>query len=358
MEYFNSLGNRLIIGKEIGKGGAARVYADSTDPNVAIKIFHDFIIQKEKNLLLRLKKLYELSQIVDFSIKIGPHSKYLGSFPKDLVMNSSKQVVGYQMERIQNGIDLSEIVEGRNITTAFQSIKIKKKDDKLYNQFISQFLYDPQSTIYNRFLLCRNLALAFSKMYPPKSKNGTKIDLRMLNFDVKPQNILVYTLSISGKSAIVPYILDIDNVTLKTKTQTLSPVSPQFTPHYRAPEGQVDEYYDYFSIAIILYQLIFDTHPFTVRGDTRFRDGDTAEYYINNRCFAWGKNRKFLSSETKNDWRHNNFNFISPQLKTLFIRAFDSEFSNNRPSPSEWFLEIKRFMTDNSGKLNTLFRSS
>jgi hypothetical protein len=52
------------MGKEIGKGGAARVYADSTNPNIAIKIFHDFIIQKEKNLLLRLKKLYELSQIV------------------------------------------------------------------------------------------------------------------------------------------------------------------------------------------------------------------------------------------------------------------------------------------------------
>lgn len=78
---------------------------------------------------------------------------------------------------------------------------------------------------------------------------------------------------------------------------------------------------------------------------------------MNNRCFAWGKTGNFVI-RNKNDWRHNNFNFISPQLKTLFIRAFDSEFSNNRPSPSEWFLEIKRFMTDNSGKLNTLFRSS
>ena len=105
------------------------------------------------------------------------------------------------------------------------------------------------------------------------------------------------------------------------------------------------------------YQIIFDTHTFTVRGETRFRDGDTVEYYINNRCFAWGKNRKFLSSQTKQDWRHNNFNFIGAQLQTLFLRAFDSDFPGNRPSPTEWFVEIKRFMIANNGKLNNLFKS-
>lgn len=357
MDYFNSTGGRVVLGKEIGKGGAARVYCDSKDPSTAIKIFHDHVLQKEKNLSFRLKKLFDLTQVVDFSVQIGSQNKYLGSFPRELVLNGSKQVVGYQMERIQNGIELSEIVEGRNVNTAFQSIKIKKKDDKLYNQFINQFLYDPRSTIYNRFVLCRNLALAFSKMYPPISKTGAKVGVKILNFDIKPQNILVYTLPVSGKFAIVPYILDIDNFTLQTQSQKLSPVSPQFTPHYRAPEGQLDEYYDYFSIAVIFYQIIFDTHPFTVRGETRFRDGDTAEYYINNRCFAWGKNRKFLSSETKKDWRHNNFNFISAQLQTLFLRAFDSDFPGNRPSPTEWFVEIKKFMIANNGKLNNLFRS-
>jgi DNA-binding helix-hairpin-helix protein with protein kinase domain len=357
MEYFNSSGKRLVLGKELGKGGAARVYCDSSNPNTAIKIFHDQVLQKEKNLTFRLKKLVQLTQFVDFSLKIGAQIRYLGSFPRELVIDSSKNVVGYQMERIQNGIELSEIVEGRNIQTAFQSIKIKKKDDKLYNQFINQFLYDTQNTIYNRFVLCRNIALAFSKMYPPKSSDGKTIGVRILNYDIKPQNILVYTIPVSGSFAIVPYILDVDNFTLETQSKVLSPVSPQITPHYRAPEGPLDEYYDFFSLAVILYQLIFDTHPFTVRGETRFRDGDTAEYYINNRCFAWGKNRKFLTPQTKNDWRHNNWQFISPQLQTLFIRALDSEIRTNRPTPSEWFKELQAFIMVNKGKLNTLFKS-
>jgi DNA-binding helix-hairpin-helix protein with protein kinase domain len=125
-----------------------------------------------------------------------------------------------------------------------------------------------------------------------------------------------------------------------------------------APEGRLDEFYDFFSLAVILYQLIFDIHPFYVRGGTRFSDGETMEYYVKNRCFAWGKNRKFLTSETKNNWRHNNFNFISPQLQTLFIRAFDSEIRTNRPAPSEWSAELKAFIMVNTGKLNTLFKSA
>ena len=358
MYYFNSIGKKVLLGKEIGKGAAAKVFADSTNPNIAIKLFHDEILIKEKNLIHRLQKLFELTKIVDFTLKIGPHAKSLGSFPGELVFNSSKQLVGYQMELIQNGINLSEIVEGRNPSTAFQSIKIKKKDPQLYNQFIKHFLYDPNSTIYNRFVLCRNLALAFSKMYPPIAKTGNLIDLKIFNFDIKTQNIIVYMVPVAGKFAIVPYILDLDNVTLKTKTQILSPVSPQFTPHYKAPGLPTDEYYDYFSVAVILYQLIFDTHPFTVRGETRFRDGDTAEYYINNHCFAWGKNRKFLSDGTKNDWRHNNFNKVSPEIQNLFIRAFDSQIPNQRPTPLEWFEELRKFLINNQGKMHNMFQSA
>ena len=356
MEYFDSLGRRLMLGPIINKGAAGIVYSDSSNSTEAIKIFHDLFIKKETKLASRLKYLYKLSQTIDLSMKTGASTNFLGSFPKDLVLNKSKKVVGYRMERIQNGIDLSQITEGRDISKAFY--KIKKSNVKLYDQLKCQFLYDTQSTIYNRFVLCRNLVLAFSKLYPPISNKGLKLDLQILNFDIKPQNILVHLVPVAGKFAIVPFILDTDNITLKNKSQILSPVSPQITTEYRAPEGPLDEYYDYFSIAVILYQLIFDTHPFTVRGETRFRDGDTAEYYMNNHCFAWGKNRKFLTSQTKNDWRHNNFNFISPQLQTLFIRAFDSEIRSNRPAPSEWSAELKAFIMVNNGKLNTLFKSA
>ena len=358
MNYFNSIGKKVLLGKEIGKGAAATVFTDSSNPNIAIKLFHDEVLIKEKNLIHRLKKLFELTKIVDFTIKIGPHVKSLGSFPGELVFNSSKQLVGYQMELIQKGISLSEIVEGRNPSTAFKSILKNKKDPQLYNQFINHFLYDPKSTIYNRLVLCRNLALVFSKMYPPRTKSGSLIDLKILNFDIKPLNIMVQLFPVDGKFAIVPYILDLDNVTLKTKTQILSPVSPQITLEYKAPELPTDEYYDYFSLAVILYQLIFDTHPYTVLGGTRFSDSSQNHYFINNHCFAWGKNRKFLSDGTKNDWRHNNFNKVSPEIQNLFIRAFDSQIPNQRPTPLEWFEELRKFLINNQGKMHNLFQSA
>ena len=357
MDYFNSSGKRLVLGKSLGSGAAATVYCDSSNPNTAIKIFNDRKLQEEKNLTFRLKKLVEITQVVDFSLKIGAHNRYVGSFPRDLVLDSSKKVVGYLMEQNQNSFDLTHILMARD-ENAFLHVKKNMKNNQLADQLKHQFVYDPNKTIYNRFVLCSNLALAFSKFYPPKSKNGNNVGLKILNYDIKPKNIHVYTLPISGKYAIIPFVLDLDNVTLQTKTQNLSPVSPQFTPEYMAPEGRLDEFYDYFSIAIILYQLIFDIHPYNVRGGTRFSDGETMEYYVNNRCFAWGKNRKFLTPQTKNNWRHNNFNFISPQLQTLFIRAFDSEIRSNRPAPSEWFAELKAFIMVNNGKLNTLFKSA
>jgi serine/threonine protein kinase len=195
-------------------------------------------------------------------------------------------------------------------------------------------------------------------MYNIKSKQGAPIQLEICNFDIKPLNILVSIEEINTKNHVVPFILDLDNLTLKNSSGKFAPTHPQYTPEYMAPEGPIDKYYDYYSIAVIFYQLIFSTHPFSVLGGTRFTDGTTKEFYVKNKCFAWGRNRKFLTMETQNDFRHNNFKQISPGLQKLFIRAFDSDFPSNRPSMAEWKKEFEGFLSDKNIKFNSIFTFS
>jgi hypothetical protein len=107
----------------------------------------------------------------------------------------------------------------------------------------------------------------------------------------------------------------------------------------------------------LFYQLIFNQHPFdAVLGGTRFSDGTERDFFIKNKCFPWGRNRKFLSVGTQNDFRHGNFLKVSSEIQQLFIRAFDSDFPNQRPSMSEWSKALLAFLQNSSIQFDKIFR--
>jgi serine/threonine protein kinase len=349
--YYNSTGNLIKLGKSLGKGSAGEVFLHENDKSKAIKLFHPEYLQKEITLVSRIEKFYELEQIANFNISYGSSSRSVGSWPNDIVKDQNGKIVGYIMNTINNGIDVSQIIFAYDFQKAFYKYK---NDIERYEFWKNTFFYSSKN-LRNRFILSYSLANSFDKIYNIKSKQGTPIQLDICNFDIKPLNILVTIEENNTKINIVPFILDLDNLTLKNGTGKLGPTHPQYTPDYKAPEGPLDKYYDYFSIAVIFYQLIFSTHPFTVIGGTRFTDGINTEYYVKNKCFAWGRNRKFLHKETLNDFRHNNFNQISTGLQKLFIRAFDSDFPSNRPSMAEWKKEFEAFLLDNSIKFESIF---
>jgi serine/threonine protein kinase len=345
-------GQILKLGKELGKGGAATVYLHATDKSKAVKIFKPQIFQKEINLAKRIEKLNQLSQIADIEIQFGNSKKIIGAWPKDIVKDFSGNVVGYIMDTVNGGIDLSYVVMARDPKTAFY----KYRSHSNYSDWLKYFLYQERG-LKNRFILVYYLSMYFDKIYQLKSKSGVKIELDICNFDIKPQNILANIEIIGGQSHIVPYILDLDNLTLKNSSQKLSPSSAQFTPEYRAPEGPIDKYYDYWSLAVLFYQLIFNQHPFdAVLGGTRFSDGTERDFFIKNKCFPWGRNRKFLSVGTQNDFRHGNFLKVSLEIQQLFIRAFDSDLPNQRPSMSEWSKALLAFLQNSSVRFDNLFR--
>jgi hypothetical protein len=58
---------------------------------------------------------------------------------------------------------------------------------------------------------------------------------------------------------------------------------------------------------------------------------------------------------TQDDINHGNFLKLSPELQTLFVRAFDSDAPNQRPSMQEWAKAFVGFLSGGSIAFNRLF---
>lgn len=353
--YKNSKGQVLELGKELGKGGAATVYLHRSDISKALKIFKPEVLKKEANLAKRIEKLNQLGSIANIDMLFGNQRKTIGAWPKDTVLDSSGKLVGYVMDTVHGGIDLSHLVMARDEKAAFY--KYRNKPD--YNTWVNNFVYRPQC-LRNRFILSYYLAVYFEKIYNLREKSGKLIDIEICNYDIKPQNILVSLEKTGSDLHIIPYILDLDNITLKSKTSTLSPTSIQTTPEYFATEGPKDKYYDYYSIAVIFHQLILDLHPymFINPNGTRFREGTEFRFFRDQKCYPWGRNRKFLDPDLQNNYKWGNFTKLSADLQQLFIRAFDSDFPNQRPSMQEWTKALSDFILNNKTPFDKLFTFS
>jgi DNA-binding helix-hairpin-helix protein with protein kinase domain len=349
--YKNLSGNQIPLGEELGKGAAAQVFLHGSDSKKAIKIFHAHHLAREAGLAKRLKKLHEISRhihlYVDYKSPTQTISKPVGSLPEDLVFDAKGRLVGFVMPTIKNGIDLSQVVFARDHSAFF-----KYKHKPFYALWYDNFTYGAHS-LRNRFILCYNLAHSFGKLYKLQSLQGIPLNLQLYNFDIKPANILVSLEKTSSSLHIMPFILDLDNLTLKNETGVLAPDHPQFTPEYKAPEGPLDHYYDYFSIAVIFYQLIFNIHPFEgIQGKTRFTDGTNRDFFMQNQCFPWGKNGKFLEISPQ----HANFKRLPEILKDLFVRALDAPARHLRPDMAEWQKGFVLLLKDPSLQFDKFFK--
>jgi len=352
--YFDVKGGGIPLGQQLGKGGSATVYIHGKDTSNAIKVFNQEYLEKEASVVRRLRELQKLSSAADLELEIAGKRFAVGSWPKILVVDRYGAVVGFTMNTVVGGVDLTEIVFARDHRKAFYQYspgKRKYKSDDHYNLFINTFLYCSEG-LRNRFILSYTLAAAFQKIYDLRQKDGQKIDLQLCNFDIKPSNILVGLISHKNSVFIVPYILDLDNLTLSNPTGTLAPQNPQFTPEYSAPEGPKNKYYDFYSVAVIFYQLIFSIHPFEgVQGVSRFSDLTNREDFSKNKCFPWGRNQKFL----RHDPLHDNFVRLPNSLQNLFVLAFDSNEPYQRPGLQAWVDGLLDMLSDKSICFEKLF---
>lgn len=356
MKYLDQDGKKILLGGQLGRGASATIFKDQRNSNRAIKIYNPAHLEKEPKLQKCLLKLMELSAQADFEIPLGGKMRSIGAFPRGLVTDEDKNLVGFIMDSF-DGVNLTEIIYAKNATTAFYKYSVKGnayQSQDHYNGWLDSFLYSNQG-LRNRFILVYTLAQCYCKLNEIRAKSSCRrFELECLNFDCKPDNVLVRLENDqkSGKKLIIPFLLDLDNITLKTNLGSLGPSSPNVTPEYMAPEGPTSVYFDYYSIAIIFYQILIGIHPFEgIQGDSRFRDGTERSFFMKNRCFPGGQNRKYIRCSQE----HQRFDKMPKSLRTLFCRALDAQNLSDRPTPREWQITMEAVLTDQALDFSTMF---
>lgn len=299
----NQIYNSLLTGKtvkltdQIGKGGAGSIHKVYRKRSVVAKV----LFRPTKDTEIRIKEMVKDFQKGKINLDLNWRNNIktkLGTWPIDLLYDNQKKFKGFLMPKA-SGIEL-QLISSNN-----------------FNKYPK---YKNFSKLRNKLILCQRLAVVFSNFY--KSGNYS-------NGDIKPQNIYV-----DDKG--FPMILDLDNLTINNKT----PKDKQGTPGYMAHDYSDDIYTDYFSIAIIFYELIFGLHPYigSAKNDKIVETQDK----IKNRMFVHGRKKR-------------NFHVIPPpheafkqvinkEIQILFHQAFDLDDPKKRPNMEKWAKTLQNFI--------------
>lgn len=190
--------------------------------------------------------------------------------------------------------------------------------------------------IKSRLKLCTNLSIAIHVIH--KFKSYVMVDL-------KPQNVLVTK---NGKVSLI----DCDSMQISNKKHVIFPAKVA-TPEYVPPEGnkinpsknKVPHTWDYFSMAIMFYEVIFGLHPYAATFKGKYKNSTTLDAKIKDGLYVHGSNKSHISI-TPN--LHKNYDILPHNIKQLFDRAFNQGHKNPsvRPAASEWgaiiYKELKK----------------
>jgi DNA-binding helix-hairpin-helix protein with protein kinase domain len=156
--------------------------------------------------------------------------------------------------------------------------------------------------------------------------------------DIKPQNILVNNQSL-------PSIIDTDSFQVQDPvTQKVYPClvgTPEFTPPELIGKDLTTvtqtEAHDRFRLAVIIYYLLFGSHPFQGKWKGRGESPDTAALIQRG---LWLYSQEQLLQPVA---RNIPIEIIHPELQRLFRQCFNEGHlnPNTRPSAENWFQALK-----------------
>ncbi len=198
--------------------------------------------------------------------------------------------------------------------------EIGKLDHTSWDLFVKFRFPDGTHTASNRYVILFNIASVISRLH----ETGKYVIV-----DMKPDNFLI---SLNGGVSLV----DVNSVQVSSgRTCFKSLVT---TPNYIAPEmqknpqGKKTVAFDLFNLAVIFYQVLTGTHPFSysIKGGA-MNQGTSIQEHIYSGKFACGKSRKhFILPQ-----QHQRYDNLPDSIKQLFIRAFEGA-ARSRPSAREW----------------------
>lgn len=292
----------------LGSGGEGSVHAilnapDNYDTQVVAKIYHE----RERS--------ERRAQKIDYLSKHRPELKDQFSviYPEDPLYDEKNNFIGFVMKRALGEVDLTSLCS-------------LKPSSKLNAEWHHKFDRASSRGLYNRAMLCFNIAAAFSQVH--RSKNVVFVD-------IKPENIRITQ---EGRVSII----DLDSVQIVDNGKILFNAE-KLTPEYSPGEAKqldfkndhIPEAWDRFSLGVIFYKLMFGLHPFTGTCRDPYHNMVSNEEKIEAGLFPQGIRVQYFDVIPE---PHIHFESLPKLLQRLFIRCFDGGHYNPelRPSAYEW----------------------
>lgn len=298
----------LDDGKPLGSGGAGTVYrivSPSYMTNMCVKIYK----KEHRSSELQRKIQYQVDNPPS-EIKDG--GDFVLCLPRDVVFVNG-EFVGFVMPMaFADSVSLKVLSSGKipNHTNA----NIKNTYDRS----------DIKGGV-NRLGVCVNLAHAVFKLH---GAGYVIIDLKPENFMVDNQNRIS--------------VLDLDNVQVCDKTTgNLLFHAELATLDYQPIEGslnkvdpkkdKVDPSWDYFSIAIIFYQILYGIHPYRASFKPPYDNIQSEHKAVMEGLYVHGTKSSLVDVRPP---QHDNVTKSPIELQKLFMEAFDIGLKNPSKRPS------------------------
>ena len=280
--YTDDLGNPVVLGKELARGGEGRVCLVQGNSNVVAKLYLDKALNKHD----KAGKIKAMCDLYDNNI-----AKF-SALPQRVIYNSRNKVVGFIMEKIS---DFKEIHNLYGISTK----------RKIFDFADWGFMVHS----------AKNLAIAVDKLH---SKN-------IIIGDINQGNILV------NNQAMIK-LIDCDSYQVEYNGKFY--LCEVGVPEYTSPELQGQSFngihrtknHDCFGLAVMIFKiLMFGRHPYSGVGAP-----PEIENSIKQGCYCYGN----YSKGTTPIYSQLFSDALSEEVKELFERAFSK--NTVRPTAEEW----------------------
>lgn len=300
----SKLGKLKLADSPFASGGAGEVYR-AVDSNG--KVYCVKILNKQKP-----KDIEKIKYMVANPLNKIEEGWGMICWPIDLVSKYGEvNYLGYVMP-----MALSESVELLKLTNI-------RWPGKTTPALASKLDRTSKDGLMKRMLISCNISAAVNTIH----------QLGYVFVDLKPQNIL---LSPDGRISLV----DLDSLQIVVGSEIFH--GPLGSPEYMPSESykidfthgpKIDPSWDYFSLAVIFYEILLGIHPFTASTKSSIIGCESIAEAIRFRMYVHGNNRSNLDVIPA---PHSGIGNIPLELANLFLKAFDTQNPAQRPSAREW----------------------
>lgn len=231
---------------------------------------------------------------------------------KDMVLHNNG-IVGYIVPSTYDGsISLKELCE-------------EKIKSKFVGPWHENFDRNKPTSLQNRIEICINLCKSLKNIHDQKV---------LVLIDLNPENIFV---TIDGKVSIDCFEGVQITSSGKLKFYGYGSNSDYFPPESKKLypfSDQINETWDRFSLAIILYKLLIGTHPFSKHNTGQYKQIETISDSIHAGLFAHGSRSESIE---RNDVS-SRYSELHQNIRQLFYQSFETGHTNAnvRPTPANW----------------------